>query len=399
MALARQTLAHDWDGVTRPAAASPGLACACPVDLTIVDTRAGFDALEADWNALFERTGQSTHVFQTFNWNWHWANHFLNDGRTLAIVAGRRDGVLVMVWPLAIERVNGVKVLTWMGEPVSQYGDILAEPGPACMPMLRDAWAHIAATLKPDLVRLNKTRADATIAPLLAEMRALSTQQLEAPYLDLASAPTWAAYEERYSTKTRKNRRRLYRRLEEHGAVAIRQLPAGPQAAQIAALAIAMKRDWLAGKGLVSPALADARTQRFFEAVALDGSHPAVTRVSVLTCGNATAAVEIAFACRDRLAIHIMAYDLAFEKSAAGVLLLERLLQDSLEAGVSTYDLMAPGDSYKKDWADGAIRVDDFAVPVTGKGRFYAHAYLGWLRPTLKAALTRVGRLVSRMRG
>ena len=53
-------------------------------------------------------------VFQTFNWNWHWANHYLGSseggitGVELAIVTGRREGKLVMVWPLVTERVRGI---------------------------------------------------------------------------------------------------------------------------------------------------------------------------------------------------------------------------------------------------------------------------------------------------
>lgn len=400
-----ETLAPNWDGArdrVRAAGEHTPAPYAAPANLTLtlIDSRAAFDALEDDWNALFARAGRSVHVFQTFNWNWHWANQFLDDkARRLAIVTGRRDGALVMVWPLVMERSAGLDVLAWMGEPVSQYGDVLAVPGPAMMPMLRDAWAFITATLKPDLARLGKTRADATVAPLLAELGALSTQQLEAPYLDLASAPTWAAYEERYSTKTRKNRRRLYRRLEEQGAVAITQLAPGEEAASAAAHAIALKRAWIAGKGLVSPAIASARTQRFFTAVALAHDRPTGARVSVLTCGGRTAAIEIAFACQDRLAIHVMAYDPAYEKAAAGVLLLERLLADSLEAGVATYDLLAPGDGYKKDWADGAVRVDDFAIAATWRGRAYAQAWLGWLRPRLKAAVTAVGQMAAKVRG
>ena len=45
---------------------------------------------------LFERAGRPTQVFQSFNWNWHWANHYLAgapggmDGLKLSLVIGRR---------------------------------------------------------------------------------------------------------------------------------------------------------------------------------------------------------------------------------------------------------------------------------------------------------------------
>lgn len=375
------------------ASVPPALAGATDLELELVSTRQDFDALEADWNDLFSRAGESHQVFQAFNWNWHWANQFIGKGsdRTrLAVVTGRRDGRLVMVWPLVMERHAGLRVLAWMGEPVSQYGDVLVEQGPHRLTMLRDGWRFIEATLKPDLARLNKTRGDGNVAPLIAQLGAIATQQLEAPYLDLASAPTFEAYAERYSIKARKNRRRLARRLEEQGPSKFVEFAEGPDAARIAGQAIELKRVWLKEKGLVSPALNDARTMAFFQAVAAGTQRPTQIRVAVLMCGEAVAAVEIGFGCRDRIAIHIMAYDLAYEKAAAGILLLEHMIEASLHSGVAVYDLMAPGDGYKKEWADGAVKVTDFAVPVTVLGSLFARGYLGFARPRLKAAVGKI---------
>jgi len=363
------------------------------LELAVVTTREAFDALEADWNELFGRGGRSAQLFQAFNWNWHWANHFLGAAGhrvRLAVVTGRRDGRLVMVWPLVQERCAGLRVLAWMGEPVSQYGDVLIEHGPFQGALLRAAWRFIVKTLKPDVARLNKVRADAAVAALMSELGAISTQQLEAPYLDLASAPTFAQYAERYPTKARKNRRRLARRLEEQGASKFKTLSEGPEAARIAAHAIALKRIWLQEKGLVSPALADPRTLAFFDAAARDAQRSTNMRVAVLEVNDTIAAVEIGFACRERMAIHVMAYDLTYDKAAAGILLLEHMIEQSLVQGVATYDLMAPGDGYKKEWADGAVRVDDFAVPMTVLGSAYARGYLGFARPRLKAVIARI---------
>jgi CelD/BcsL family acetyltransferase involved in cellulose biosynthesis len=91
----------------------------------VVRTRAGFDALEADWNDLFARTGRGEQMFQGFNWLWHWANHYLRSSDELAIVTGRQDGRLMLVLPLTVERVAGLRQLSFMGAPVSQYGDVL----------------------------------------------------------------------------------------------------------------------------------------------------------------------------------------------------------------------------------------------------------------------------------
>jgi CelD/BcsL family acetyltransferase involved in cellulose biosynthesis len=356
----------------------------------VIASRPGFAALEAEWTSLFQRSGRSIQVFQSFNWNWHWVNHLLDDGtqrQSLAILTGRRNGRLVLVMPLVCERLHGLRVLAWMGEPVAQYGDVLMDES-VSHDDLRAAWQMVCRTLKPDLARLIKTRADAAIAPLLAEFAGSITQALEAPYLDLASAATFDAYETRFNPKARKNRKRQWRRLEDQGTVSVRTFGEGVEARAIMGEALSVKRAWLAHKGLVSPALTQERTRWFFEAVAASTDRPTGCRVSVLSCGGVNAAFEIAFACKGRLAIHVMAYAQDFEKAGAGAVLLESLLRTSKEAGVETYDLLAPGDGYKKEWADGAVAVNDHAIVLTLKGRLYARIYLAVIRPRLKAAIT-----------
>lgn len=357
------------------------------LELSLISTLEEFDRLEQDWNALFAQAGQSQQVFQTFNWNWHWSRAF---PARLAIVTGRRDGRLVMVWPLVIGRSAGLRELAWMGEPVSQYGDVLIEDGPFRLSMLREGWAFITRTLRPDVVRLNKTRADAAVAPLLGEIGALSTQQMQAPYLDLSQAPTYEAYAERYSSKARKNRRRQLRRLEESASLEFVELQEGPEAVRIVSEAIRLKLLWLESKGLVSPALKDARTAAFFASAAHSADRSTGMRVSAMLAGGQLAAIEVGFVCGSRIAVHILVYDLAFDKSGPGALLLEHTIAKRLEGGLRIYDLMAPGDNYKKDWADCATQVDDFAVPVTALGRLYAKGYLGFARPRLKKFVQKV---------
>ena len=86
------------------------------VKLSVVSTREDFDALEAEWAALEARVEAPHQVFQSFNWCWHWCNHYLpraNGGKPsleLAIVTGRMAGRLVMVWPLVTERKLGVRI-------------------------------------------------------------------------------------------------------------------------------------------------------------------------------------------------------------------------------------------------------------------------------------------------
>ncbi len=103
---------------------------------------------------LFDRAGRGEQVFQSFNWNWHWCNHYLREGRgpQLAIVTGRRAGRLVMLWPLVKERVAGLASSPgWASrQPIRRRADGDQHRALAsCAPL-----GPIIASIKPDLVRL-----------------------------------------------------------------------------------------------------------------------------------------------------------------------------------------------------------------------------------------------------
>jgi CelD/BcsL family acetyltransferase involved in cellulose biosynthesis len=326
-------------------------------------------------------------VFQTFSWNWHWCNHYLDGASELAVVIGRRGGRLVLVWPLVKQRASGMTQLAWMGEPVSQYGDALVEDDGDAPALLREAWRFICARLVPDLARLRKVREDAAVAPLLAEVGGVATQRLQAPYLDLASAKDFAAYEQRYSPRSRRNRRRLERRFQELGGKPVERHQEGRRARELAVEAIELKRAWLKDRGLVSPAVSDPRMARFFADVAEAAVRPAGCQVSVLAANDVPAALEIDLRCKDRVVMHVIVFNLAYEKSGAGVLLLEETIATSFGSGCRTFDLLAPADGYKLDWADGVANVVDWAVPLSLKGTIYARLYLGLARPAIKKGI------------
>ncbi len=363
------------------------------LEFSLVTDRAGFNALEADWAGLFQRCASCRQLFQDYNWLWHWANHFLPaegaaPNTRLAIVTGRQTGRLVLVFPFVCTRSKGLTKLTFMGDPVSQYGDVIIDTDAVTHADLRTAWDFGVRAAKVDLVRLRKVRADSHIAPLLIKLKGIATEQQTAPYLDFSQSKNFADYEQRYSGAARRNRRRQHRRLEERGAMSIERLPHGPAARDAATLAMTLKRAWLKDKGLVSPALADPRTADFFRDALSGGPKPANCDIAMLKSNGEVAAIELTMTCRERIAIHVIAYNLKYEKTGAGSLLMEDSIRRACNSGLNAFDLMAPGDNYKLDWADSSVGVSDWAVPMSLAGRAYATMYLGFMRPRIKRAIT-----------
>src|SRR5207244_2064920 len=103
------------------------------------------------------------------------------------------------------------------------------------------------------------------------------------------------------------------------------------------------------------------------------------------------------FVCQRRLAMHLIAFNLDFEKSGAGVLLLEQSLKDGYKENLTLYDMLAPGDAYKFDWCDRSDEVFDWVKPLSLKGYIYARLYLGFLRGRVKAALKTMPQPLRRM--
>lgn len=362
-----------------------------PCRYELVTTRTGFDGLAAEWNDLFARAGHGTQAFQTFNWNWHWCNNYLRVGhdgdRSLAVVTGRRGGRLVMVWPLVSTRVAGLKQLAWMGEPVSQYGDVLVEDTPDAVALLRAAWAYVIDLVSPDLVWLPKVRDDAAIAPLITELGALAALRLAAPYLDLSSAPDFDTYVRRYSSRSRKKRRASFNRLAKLGPVSFARHDHGSQARQLAVGAIEMKRAQLKDRALISPAFADQRMTRFFGDAADGLGRPSGCTAIALESNGERAAIDVLVGCKDRVATHILAHNSKFERESVGVHLLEHAIARSFAEGYRTFDLLAPADDYKMHWADGVVGVTDWAIPVSVKGWAFTRLYLMLGRPMLKSVV------------
>lgn len=359
--------------------------------LEIVRDMAALGDLEAGWSVLFTTHGSPEQVFQSYGWCWHWCRHYLSADEQaacrLAIVIGRLDDRIVLVLPLVVERRAGVTSLSFLGDPICQYGDLLAAPEVRDEASLARAWQFAVTSTKADVANLRKVRRDSLAARLLAHLGSRVVAQDEAPFVDLTKAIQEPGKPPQLANRRRaKNRRRQLRRLEEVGSVHFETLPPGPLASDMAELAIRHKREWLARKNEISRAFADERFLHFFRD-AVSGTGPAIDcRVCVLRSNDVVAAIQIMPVCGDHAFLHISVYDPDFERFGAGSLLLEWALHDSITEGARRFDLLPPRYEYKMEFADGVAEVQDHALSMTLAGRLHAAVALG-LRRRVKTAL------------
>lgn len=353
-------------------------------DLALVTDRAAFDALGREWADLFARGGRPHQVFQTFDWLWHWANHYLDDGASLSIVTGRCEGRLALVWPLVSSRVLGLRILSFMGEPVGQYGDALVEDRPDAAILLAHALDFVTK-LPIDVLWLRRVRGDAALAAVLGRGAGRTGAAVQAPYVDFAGATDIVSFENRLSAKFRSGQRRHLRRLEAIGPVAFERHGPGAQAPALVRLAIGFKRDWAVQNGRIAPTIFDPRLESFFaDAASGDGRGPDL-RVSVMACAGEPIGVEISLACKGWLFGHVLAPKPGFEKQGAGALLAGHSIASATEEGFGGYDLLAPADRYKMEWASGCIEVRDFALARSFAGRIFKWIWIDFGRDACRS--------------
>ena len=359
----------------------------------IITSITEFDKLEAAWSQLFETYANGTQLFQTYNWIWHWVHQFEAKPKNIQILTGYIDEKLVIIAPLVMEKKLGLKVLKWIGEPVSQYGDILIEENPQNLQWLKAGFKYLNETLKPDLFYLRKTRFDAAITPLLEMYSATILEETAAPYIEILGDKDFTEFNKRYSQRSRKAKRRHRRKLEEKGPLTFNLFDEGTEANRAANHAVNLKREWLKATKTISPAFSTRLIDDFFNATTKENDHSAGIKVSELCVDNHPAAIEIGLLVKDYYGAHLGVYDADYIAHSPGSLQMQDTIAALIEKGVKTIDLFAPGDPYKYEWTDLSVPVYDFAYSTSMKGKLYEEVFLKRARPAIKSAVQTVSKI------
>lgn len=376
-------------------------ATVAPVSFDVARTPAAVRALEAEWMELFERSGAPAQVFQHYHWIHHCLATYVDRCHEPAVLTARDGaGRLILVWPMKREICGSVRTLSWLSEPVGQYGDAIVDEGWRDPAFLAAAWRHLVQTVRADAVYMRRVRADAVVMPTLDAMAFRVIAEDEAPFVDFGAVGAFDAFvATRLPARARKDRRRKLRRLAERGPLVFETVEDRSEAARVAEIAIRMKRAWLAAKNLASHTLADDRVLRFFSAIAADADRNAGCRVAVARSAGELAAVQISFTCKDHVAMHVIVYNVELQRYGVGTAHLDQTVEDLHASGVARLDFLAPKQPYKMEYATGAVTVRDYVQPLTVRGRVYTDVYAAHVRPTLKSLVPHLPAPIRRFAG
>ena len=379
--LAVETLTYP-DSV-RPAAAGVTLRRRA-LSAELLSGSESYQTLQREWTRLAEVQSGAA-MFQTPEILQVWSQHFAGQPGSLATVVVRReDGRPVLVWPLLIERNALVRIARGAGSPVGQYDEILLDPDCNAAEAWEAAVEVLTLTARPDLVLLERVRADGPLRAAIGAAPLLGAAE-GAPFSDLSGG----AAKLMGSLKSRvvKQQKKRVRRFEEEGVVGF-EVAGGPEQAEMwLTEAMTLKREWLRSTGRFSRAFLRCQTVQCLaecaRTLSLPGASPRMV-VSRLTLDGRTAAVEIGFQHRGTYHLYLGAFAPDLARFGPGNILTEKLLNWCAGNGITRYDMLAPRSRNKSEWQSGEVEVADFALPTTLRGRLYVEVVLRRLLPAMR---------------
>jgi CelD/BcsL family acetyltransferase involved in cellulose biosynthesis len=278
-----------------------------------------------------------------------------------------QNGSIATIWPLRITRDMGVTIATDLCDPISQYSDVIGAA------LSGDALMQIGAKLRNDFgvdaLLARRVRSDSGLDAGFTETRATMIDENEAPFADLASCSGFDDYLGRFSKSTlRKIRQRRQRLEQEHGALSF-DLLRGDEARAAVAVAVSWKRGWLAAQALASRVFDGGAN----ETALIDASGAPNAHVSVLRAAGRPIAIELGLSCARHYAAYLGTFDPSFTHYSPGQEQMLRTIEWCFAQGFARYDLLPPGDSYKRHWTRGstAERVRDYGIALSRVGGMY----------------------------
>ena len=388
----KHSLAHSGYSETSvpwfPTAASATSIAVPGVHVEVIDNLDALDQIASEWRTLEAKAPASATVFQSFAWCRAWIERYvqLKPIASFKVVTAREDGVLQLVWPLTIYRKHGMNEGRWLGEPMTQYGDVLMAAD-APQSALKKAWQFLEQKAGVDFLNLRKIKLDASVRRLEAFQQMVPVRREESVLVDLYGLQSIEEFNARTKSKVRRERGRKRRRLGELGDISFEVLETGPRAIATVKDAIAFKEQWLNERGLTSEAALIGDPFAVLADMAA-GNRDAGLVVSRLCVDNEPASIEVGFRWNGGYYAYLGAFNPKLEKYGPGAVQMEDTIAWCISEGLAFYDLFAPADRYKLEWGDDRIPVFDIARACSLRGWMYSEFYLRTVRPMLKDVYT-----------
>ncbi len=358
--------------------------------------------LKADWQALEQASKEPFTYFQSYDWCSEWcaANIRDRDGsreHQLHLYTLRRDGKLVMVWPMmAIKSRLGARLLTFLTEPLGQYANILVDRSQVSEKMGQKVWKRIKKHARVDAVTINQFPAGCFLETVLGRPGFSENTKREISLLDLTGFKTWDDHHASLSRSARKQRNKRRNKLAKQGTVGYEVIPGrDARYRELVDLGLKMKQDWLHQTGRQSAALSENKTNAFLSGlsghVQDEDGRPSGAFAHALTLDGRPIAIEIGMAMHGHYYSYLGAFDWSWRDYSPGKIQIESAQKWAKEAGLERFDFLGDPSDYKSGWSGTTHALHSRFVPNTILGFFYCLAWKSYLRPALKQHYHQMG--------
>lgn len=224
---------------TVPPPAESG-ASGAPVEVEVVSSEEGLLALRAEWDELWRSSAgryQDSHEFALLSWR-----HVVSaDGAALCCLVIREDGRPAIVWPTAVQRRSGLRVVAPLGPGAADDVALLVRPG--AEHLLARAWEALVAAARADVLQLPYLVDGSPLhrVALGSDRRVVGSSTDRLPVALLRHQPDWDTYRGKSS---RKEAAYELRRLAKLGEVRQREVVGGRRDADAVAEVTALV-DWV----------------------------------------------------------------------------------------------------------------------------------------------------------
>ena len=239
--------------------------------------------------------------------------------------------------------------------------------------------------LDDEVVELDPLRRSASAAGY----RLLERVVLRSPYIEVNG--DWQSFLQRLTSKRRSNLRRLRRRLEAQGEVAVEVLDGSDRLDDLLDEGFEVEaRGWKGSQG--SAIASDKQSVEFYRRVAGWAAARGSLRLAYLRLSERPLAFDY---CLEEGGVHYLlktGFDPEYRSFAPGVLMREEMLARAFSLGLKAYEFLGADAPWKREWTDSYRErrlVQAFAPSPLGVAERAAFTYG---RPIARRALRAVGR-------
>lgn len=342
-----------------------------------------FESLAAKWESLNRK--QSDHgacFFQSYAWSRHVASvrKLGSPERYRLLIATLwREKELVGIWPLSLQRGQGVWIVRNLDDPFGQFAGFLSENRTTIACGVKAILDALRAKGVADGVLIDAVTAGTPLHEALMRAGARAIGAQPTVYVDLRPYASAEEFRRSINSKTRKNLRNLHNRLVRVHPVE-HVISSDPiESAPMMQETFAARLQWMHRKGKTSPAFRDAD---FANVVAGLGSAKGVELLCFrFGTEKHFVSAQWGFIYAGRYYAYISAKNPAYDEFSPGRMQLGMVLEACVERGIEVAELMPPASDYKLGWNGCTRELEALAIPFSLKGRFALNLLAGWAVP------------------